>query len=499
MDSEEDDTWIHDDIAEIVEVQDKIDTTTTTLGGYQWLNPEDLRKFLLESCPSTWLSELTKCLDHQKEYTAEDIAQCNNRVVVQEQEFRLEESRISKEDPKHLIRSSGSLLAPVLLKLHYPSFTTTSPSDGETADFSSPIPRLLMKAGFDGGNAFWTQAYYRRCVPDKDRRSPMTKWSRELREVHDNQAHWYESNSKATVRVLFGSHNRSVSLKTEGIVAFDVKFPDELTIKVTLDLRAKNVHHLNLYAFHPEYLYRNPSKDVSLEYDTVLGLAASLAGINNFNFGYFSRRSQTLQEVGIVGRQVGDNALHDVIQCLKRERESSTVISLEEIPISIKRWLHLEMGVPENDLGNLVPATKSLVEFCHQKMVSKGGITKIERERARGLIMPSGLDSIRDANRAKDSSIQRQQQSSSGSLPAVVRVQCAKCKSEEGQFDDTNPTWDKSTGRYVSRKRSCCRTPGCCDSYTTKKGTTRKKDVDFVPVDTSILFVYARNLSVKKS
>lgn len=51
------------------------------------------------------------------------------------------------------------------------------------------------------------------------------------------------------------------------------------------------------------------------------------------------------------------------------------------------------------------------------------------------------------------------------------------------------------TGKYVSRKRTTCAT--CCESYTSKAGKPRKKEVDFIPVDPDLRFVYARNLSKK--
>ena len=151
-------------------------------------------------------------------------------------------------------------------------------------------------------------------------------------------------------------------------------------------------------------------------------------------------------------------------------------------------------------LQKLVPVDMSFVQYVHHRMVSRGGYAKAEKERKLGLSIPSGLDTIRDANRAKDSKLQALQEKSDQTKAASVRVHCAKCKSVMSEFEDTNPTWEKKSGAYISRKRTSCRTQGCCDTYTTngKKKATRRKEVDFVPVDKKLPFVYARNLSAKK-
>ena len=94
-----------------------------------------------------------------------------------------------------LLRNSGSLLAQAGLKFHYPSFTTRYPNDGETADESSPCPRLLLQLGFPVFNVFWMQAYYRLEKPNHKRCSPMKKWSPDVVLEHEAFSSWCENHS----------------------------------------------------------------------------------------------------------------------------------------------------------------------------------------------------------------------------------------------------------------------------------------------------------------
>lgn len=494
----EDDTNFDPTTEEIAWIDDVDDISSDDIEIPEWLTPKHLIASLYKSCPSSWQSEIKELVDKSKKTFSSDAIKALDSLLQQRNsDFRSQETNVSHRNIQHLIYPSGSLASPILLKLHYPSFSTSHPLDGETADTSSPCPRILMDAGFSSNNALWIQAYYRRETPDPSRKSPMRNWPLPLKALHEKHANWHEENSESSIRILFGRHNRTSDLRRENTTSFDVCFPGGVSIKASLHSKENVLHHITLYANHPEYLFRNPSVSVGMEYDAVLGLAASLGDIPQFKFGFFTVRARKLEKLGILGREVGDNALHDTIQLLKAERMSGVPIGLENVPSSVKRWLTQETGVSEENLGGLVSPGGSIVEYSHQKMVSRGGIVKAENERRRGLDIPSGLDQIRQANRAKDSKLQRQQNSSSSHEPSVVRVRCAKCESPASEFDDKSPTWDKSSGKYVARKRSSCRTQGCCDTYLTKKQTTRRKEVDFIPVDNLIQFVYARNLSSK--
>lgn len=458
-----------------------------------WINGSSLIPKYLESCPTEWSDALREFVVRKDTFSPSQLSTMASSLSEHNAKFRLNEVQISSRNEHHLISSSGSLVAPILIKLHYPSFTTSHKDDGETADYSSPCPRLLLNAGFTSGNAFWMQAYYRRELPEASRKSPMRKWSPKLLQIHEEHSDWHEEHSMARFRLLLGSHNRKNDLKKQDTVSFLSKFPEDITIRTSLHVNKGTIHHITFYTHHPEDLFQNPSRRVSLKYDICLGLVAALADLPGFQYGSFAMRAQYLQQKGITGRALGDNALHDAIQLLATERSEGKLLPLDEIPSSIKNWL-VAQGTSIDELQALPDNQRSIVELCHQKMVSKGGVVKAKLEKSRGMEMPSGLDKIRDANRDKDSQIQRYQATSS--TVTSVRVHCAKCKSSESAFDDTKPTFEKQSGKYISRKRSSCKQ--CCTTYTTKAGTTRKRDVDFIPVDTSTSFVYARNISAKK-
>ena len=171
----------------------------------------------------------------------------------------------------------------------------------------------------------------------------------------------------------------------------------------------------------------------------------------------------------------------------------------------------------------LVPEGMTLVAYIHKRMVTKGGYAKTEKQRAMGLHglekahqvnrasaekrramglpMPSHLENALEkphqAKRVRPSKLQKQQMESGTTKPSAFRVRCRKCQSVASEFDDTSPTWEISSGRYISRKRESCPTKGCCDFYKTRKGSSRRKQVNFVPVDTSIKYIDASSVSRK--
>lgn len=76
-----------------------------------------------------------------------------------------------------------------------------------------------------------------------------------------------------------------------------------------------------------------------MEYDFALGLAAKIGGIQGYSFGYFYKRARKLEKLGITGRLLGDNALHDVIQTLLIERLHGKATPFDSVPNSITRSL----------------------------------------------------------------------------------------------------------------------------------------------------------------
>ena len=108
-------------------------------------------------------------------------------------------------------------------------------------------------------------------------------------------------------------------------MTFEVSSDNGAAIIVSLETHSqtRRVTRVIIYAYHPEYLYRNPSTEVGKDYDLALGLAAVLGDVKDFGHSHFERRAEQLAKAGIRGRLQGDNALHDVIQLLLAERRPS--------------------------------------------------------------------------------------------------------------------------------------------------------------------------------
>ena len=204
-----------------------------------------------------------------------------------------------------------------------------------------------------------------------------------------------------------------------------------VTVSLETHSQTRRVTRIFVYAYHPEYLYRNPSTEVDKDYDLALVLTAVLGNVKEFRYGHFERRAERLAKLGIRGRLLGDNALHDAIQLMLAERRSSMSSSFDTLPQSILRW-----GVENMKLSGIDEVMKqcmTLVAYIHKRMVTKGSYAKAEKERAMGLLVPSGLEKLwetkRQMKQARGSEMQKQQMESGTTKPSTVRVRCRKCKS----------------------------------------------------------------------
>ncbi|KAF4549398.1 Hypothetical protein D9617_22g067460 [Elsinoe fawcettii] len=413
--------------------------------------------------------------------------------------FSAIETAISHGEPGHLVAPSGSWDATLIIKLHYPTFSTSNDMHGEVADNSSACPRLLLQAGFDTQNALWIEAHWRRLAAPTKRTSPVRGLPEDLQKCHQDFTKLCESKSQAKVALVLGKANRDAALKELDPVQFSIESDGKAgVVDVGLVVDGTRITRILVFAYHPEYLFRNPSMETSKTYDYALGLAASIAGIKQFRHGHFSRFAAHLEAKGIRGRQRGDNALHDAIQMIKHT-DNLTAPGYGDLSSGMHNWMRRKLDIAdEKQMLATMPPSTNAARFVHNAMVTAGGHAKAAKEKAAGRETPSGLDKIRDDNRAKDSAVSRRQEGSEArGLPTVVRVRCAKCGKHE--YDDEKPTWIKGTTTYIARRRSCCPTLGCCDKYQTKgtNPTMKKRDVDFIPVLGSIPYKLARNVSSK--
>lgn len=74
---------------------------------------------------------------------------------------------------------------------------------------------------------------------------------------------------------------------------------------------------------------------------------------------------------------------------------------------------------------------------------------------------------------------------------------CIKCKSVESHWLDEKPGFEESTGKYIAKARCSCPTEGCCPVSSMSGPRLQKKRQTFIPVDTTIAYIRANNLSDK--
>ncbi|TKX24610.1 hypothetical protein C1H76_3219 [Elsinoe australis] len=432
------------DMLELLNIE-QVDTpsnTTQVQVGLLHLGPDQLIEPLVAQCPPAYRSALMEFLEFRPDDASMGTTMSTPlRNDASFKQFMSDECSISGQQKSHIVAPSGSWSAALMIKLHYPTFTCANPEDNEVADASSPCPRMLMNAGFSPSNTLWVEAYWRRQIPPAKRGDPTHEWTEELRACHEAFTRHCEERADARVELVLGSGNRKTTLKNVGLVTYAVVFGEARSVQVSLqvasDPASARVERLLVYGYHPEYLFRNPNLEVSKTYDYAVALAARVARID-INYGYFERRAHRLAALGIKGRVSGDNALHDAIQLLMAEKISPPgSLRFESLSPAIINWLRKNLDVvTQAHLERLLPEGSTIVQFVHSAMVRAGGQAKAALEKLQGRSMPSGLDKIAAANRAKDSAVSRKQEKSAEGRPVAVRVKCGKCGGSE--FDDTN-------------------------------------------------------------
>ncbi|PSK54022.1 hypothetical protein B9Z65_7828 [Elsinoe australis] len=409
------------DMLELLDIEqvDRPSNTTQVQVDLSHLGPDSLIEPLVAQCPPAYRFALMEFLEFRPDDASMGTTMSTPlRNYASFEQFMSDECSISGQQKSHLVAPPGSWSAALMIKLHYPTFTCANPEDNEVADASSPCPRMLMKAGFSPSNTLWVEAFWRRQIPPAKRGDQTHEWTEELRACHE--AFTRHCEERADARVV-GSGNRKTTLKNVGLVTYAVVFGEarsvQVSLQVTSDPASARVERLLVYGYHPEYLFRNPNLEVSKTYDYAVALAARVARID-INYGYFERRA------------------HRLLMVEKISPPDS--LRFESLPPAIINWLRKNLDVvTQADLERLLPEGSTIVQFVHSAMVRAGRQAKAALEKHQGRSMPSGLDKIAAANRAKDSAVSRKQEKSAEGRPGAVLVKCGKCGGSE--FDGTNP------------------------------------------------------------
>ena len=110
------------------------------------------------------------------------------------------------------------------------------------------------------------------------------------------------------------------------------------------------------------------------------------------------------------------------------------------------------------------PEGMALVAYIHERMVTQEGNVKAEKQRVMGL---HGQEEACQVIRARPSKLQQQQIGvwHDQSLPQFgFGAESANWLPRSSTTPV--PTWEISSGRYISRRRESCPTQGCCEFFT---------------------------------
>lgn len=125
------------------------------------------------------------------------------------QAFKKEEARRSGMLESHIVSPSGCATSMLHLQLHYPTFTTKTPNDGQTLDASNCCIRIFIEKGFAASDTYWYEAYFRRLTAASVRHlaNVADEWKEEVKQLHDEFFYRCQSLSKK-VLLVFGAFNR---------------------------------------------------------------------------------------------------------------------------------------------------------------------------------------------------------------------------------------------------------------------------------------------------
>lgn len=213
------------------------------------------------------------------------------------QAFKKEEARRSGMLESHIVSPSGCATSMLHLQLHYPTFTTKTPNDGQTLDASNCCIRIFIEKGFAASDTYWYEAYFRRLTAASVRHlaNVADEWKEEVKQLHDEFFYRCQSLSKK-VLLVFGAFNRKQFDERHNVENITVRLScGSPTLMGIVRNDAQKILFVVVYAWHPEYLLRNRTTAVGRQYDAALNIAAALTGIDT-KAGYFEARAARTHE-----------------------------------------------------------------------------------------------------------------------------------------------------------------------------------------------------------
>jgi hypothetical protein len=249
---------------------------------------QSLRDRIAESLNSCW-PEVETFLDSPIDFL--DDSEFSDQV----EKFRSLESSISGWDPAHIVKPSGTPNNSLHLVLNYPTFKTSKPDFGETADDSNVCTRLLLSKGLSAENSFWYEACFRRQIPPTVRHQAIaTKfWPKQVQDIHTDFSRTCEGLSKK-VLVVFGAPNRKDFKSRHTISDFPIHVSETERVSVGITrVEEGRIRFVVVFCPHPEWLLHNWSIWASRYFDACINVAAALADVK-VKPNYFEDRARSL-------------------------------------------------------------------------------------------------------------------------------------------------------------------------------------------------------------
>ncbi|MCJ1249297.1 hypothetical protein MMC30_006520 [Trapelia coarctata] len=475
---------------------------------HQEFPSQSLRDAFLAACPKNELKEITDFLQAPASLSS-------NSLDEEFFKFAHMEHALTGKKIEHLVRPSGYLDCKLGIRLHYPTYSTSNVSNGETADLSSPCPRLLLKKGLSSEHALWFESYFRREVAARDRNqgtSPMNAWPESYRQLHEQFSLWCEQHSQMKVLIVCGKPSGEEYLRTRSISrTFTIPLAKDIFVKACTVRCLGRIARIVIFAPHPEWLYHNWTARDGKLYDSCINIAVALAGIEGLDADYFERRGRYHSDTGLdeVTNQPAKGwygILRVVADELANEKATGIKLSYHQLPGSIFAWMDRELGSSsETTAATLTSEGTSIVHGIFRHISSKasilGGQAIVKKWKESGYAERKARAVIQRGNSANllVRSIETRPDS-------PLEIYCANCKSESSRQMDVSPTFGtmaRIDGMYIARRTYSCLTPICNvipEGRKTKSSTIPSRQAThLVPVDPLIPYIKDTSLYAIKN
>jgi hypothetical protein len=221
--------------------------------------------------------------------------------------------------------------------------------------------------------------------------------------------------------------------------------------------------------------------------NTAINLAAVLTDIKNVDLSFFERRARASGSLEKLSLELGDNALSDAILLVSNELSQKISYTFDMIPKTMLYWMATETGkISEQDIRATVPAHLTLAGYIHT-LISRNGA---ENQRAGSFLC------LQASHTVKRKSSSYKDKYTTDSPFKVIRVMCNKYKLLAPEIDDRALMWRVKTSKHISRRKTSCTTPGCCNEFTydpkgerAGKKRSRKGEQLFIPVGPTLAWI----------